>query len=160
MSMHILKPLALSAMVATAALTAPTAARAGDADEILAGALIGATAGIILGGIAADPHRHSRSYVYDDPPRYRHYRRSRPVSETHIYIGEVEDHDDVDVEVYEVPVYTHRERRYHRNHRQASYRAPRAWTRAWYRYCSNRYRSFDPGDGTFQPYRGPRRLCR
>jgi hypothetical protein len=30
----------------------------------------------------------------------------------------------------------------------------------WYRYCAARYRSFDPRSGTFQPYNGPRRLCR
>lgn len=38
--------------------------------------------------------------------------------------------------------------------------APRPWTREWYRYCSARYRSFDAGSGTFQPYHGPRQLCR
>jgi hypothetical protein len=30
----------------------------------------------------------------------------------------------------------------------------------WYRYCAARYRSFDPRSGTFQPYHGPRQLCR
>jgi hypothetical protein len=38
--------------------------------------------------------------------------------------------------------------------------APAPWTPAWYRYCSQKYRSFDPRSGTFQPYYGPRRLCR
>ncbi len=37
---------------------------------------------------------------------------------------------------------------------------PRPWTRAWYDYCFARYRSFDPYSGTYQPYHGPRRLCR
>ncbi|WP_153005329.1 BA14K family protein [Aureimonas ureilytica] len=36
----------------------------------------------------------------------------------------------------------------------------RPWSRDWYRYCSSRYRSFDPGSGTFQPYNGPRQFCR
>ncbi len=36
----------------------------------------------------------------------------------------------------------------------------RPWTREWYRYCAARYRSFDPGSGTFQPYNGPRQMCR
>lgn len=31
---------------------------------------------------------------------------------------------------------------------------------AWYDYCAARYRSFDPYTGTFQPYHGPRRICR
>ncbi|MDO9633063.1 MAG: BA14K family protein, partial [Humidesulfovibrio sp.] len=38
--------------------------------------------------------------------------------------------------------------------------APRPWTGEWYRYCAARYRSFDANSGTFQPYHGPRQLCR
>lgn len=30
----------------------------------------------------------------------------------------------------------------------------------WYDYCASRYRSFDPRSGTYQPYNGPRRVCR
>lgn len=37
---------------------------------------------------------------------------------------------------------------------------PRPWTREWYNYCAARYRSFDARSGTFQPYNGPRQLCR
>ncbi len=37
--------------------------------------------------------------------------------------------------------------------------APPPWSSEWYAYCSQRYRSFDPRSGTFQPYRGPRRFC-
>ena len=37
---------------------------------------------------------------------------------------------------------------------------PAPWTREWYAYCSSKYRSFDPASGTFQPYHGPRQLCR
>ncbi|SHM12873.1 BA14K family protein [Roseibium suaedae] len=29
-----------------------------------------------------------------------------------------------------------------------------------YRWCSNRYRSYDPRSNTFQPYNGPRQACR
>lgn len=38
--------------------------------------------------------------------------------------------------------------------------AVRPWTPEWYQYCSTRYRSFDARSGTFQPYHGPRQLCR
>lgn len=38
--------------------------------------------------------------------------------------------------------------------------APAYRSRAWYNYCSARYRSFDPRSGTYQPYNGPRRVCR
>jgi len=37
---------------------------------------------------------------------------------------------------------------------------PAAWTPAWYRYCASKYRTFRRSDGTFQPYKGGRRLCR
>ncbi|MEN3792071.1 BA14K family protein [Fulvimarina sp. MAC3] len=40
------------------------------------------------------------------------------------------------------------------------YGAPRPWTGEWYRYCAARYRSFDARSGTFQPYHGPRQICR
>lgn len=33
------------------------------------------------------------------------------------------------------------------------------WSRDWYRYCSDRYRSFNPSDGTFVGYDGVRRFC-
>jgi hypothetical protein len=38
--------------------------------------------------------------------------------------------------------------------------APEPFTDEWYQYCADRYRSFDPNTGTFQPYEGPRKLCR
>jgi len=37
---------------------------------------------------------------------------------------------------------------------------PPPWSREWYAYCTSKYRSFDPATGTFQPYHGPRQLCR
>jgi hypothetical protein len=39
------------------------------------------------------------------------------------------------------------------------YGAPPVGSPDWYAYCASKYRSFDPTDGTFQPYNGPRRLC-
>ncbi|MBP0614777.1 BA14K family protein [Jiella mangrovi] len=38
--------------------------------------------------------------------------------------------------------------------------APRPGSRAWYRYCAAKYRSFDARSGTYQPYHGKRRRCR
>lgn len=40
-----------------------------------------------------------------------------------------------------------------------AYYAPPVGSPDWYAYCASKYRSFDPTDGTFQPYHGPRRLC-
>lgn len=39
-------------------------------------------------------------------------------------------------------------------------RGHRPWTASWYRYCENRYRSFDPASGTFLGYDGRRHMCR
>lgn len=52
--------------------------------------------------------------------------------------------------------------RYGNSHSSARYNgyAPEPWSDDWYAYCASKYRSFDPDSGTFQPYRGPRRLCR
>lgn len=33
------------------------------------------------------------------------------------------------------------------------------WTRDWYRYCSTRYRSFNPDTGTFRGYDGYDHFC-
>ena len=33
------------------------------------------------------------------------------------------------------------------------------WSRGWYRYCQNRYRSFDPSSGTFVGYDGREHFC-
>lgn len=35
----------------------------------------------------------------------------------------------------------------------------RPWTGPWYRYCSSRYRSFDPRSGTFVGYDGRAHFC-
>ena len=37
---------------------------------------------------------------------------------------------------------------------------PQPWTSAWYSYCSNRYRSFNPNTGYFLAYSGQYRFCR
>ena len=37
---------------------------------------------------------------------------------------------------------------------------PAPWTREWYRYCRNRYRSFNPRTGYFMGYDGRRHFCR
>ena len=37
--------------------------------------------------------------------------------------------------------------------------APEPWTQAWYTECAARYRSFDPGSGTYMGYDGQRHFC-
>lgn len=52
------------------------------------------------------------------------------------------------------PVYERPHRVYYE--RYATYEP---WTREWYRYCADRYRSFDPSTGTFIGYDGIERFC-
>lgn len=54
---------------------------------------------------------------------------------------------------YSVPAYAPR-------YAAPAYGAPAPWSPDWYAYCASKYRSFDAHSGTFQPYNGPRRLCR
>lgn len=49
--------------------------------------------------------------------------------------------------------------RYHHPVRAYGYR-PAPWSPEWYRYCSARYRSFDPRSGYFLAYSGEYRFCR
>ncbi|ORE98321.1 BA14K family protein [Aurantimonas sp. 22II-16-19i] len=56
--------------------------------------------------------------------------------------------------------YYHGPRPLYRVSPRAYRHGPRPWSRAWYRYCHARYRSFDARSGTFQPYHGPRQMCR
>ena len=38
--------------------------------------------------------------------------------------------------------------------------APEPFTDDWYAYCTSKYNTFDPQTGTFQPFEGPRKLCK
>lgn len=97
----------------------------------------GLVAGTLIGGAIASQPRYYGGYnerVYVDPePEYYEPRpvyRARPVYR----------------EVYR-PV-------------AADSYGVEPWTPAWYRYCSQRYRSFDPDSGTFVGYDGRSHFCR
>ena len=147
MSTRFFKPAALALAIASAlALAAPGQAEAGSRhrDRALVAGAVGVTAGVLLGTALAQPRYPAPVYVEPDPyyepdvvyvaprPRYRPYPR---VVER--------------VPVYDAPVY-----------RGYSEYAPEPWTPDWYAYCASKYRSFDVNTGTFQPYYGPRQVCR
>lgn len=96
---------------------------------VVAAGALGLAAGALLGSAT---RQVDVIYRYDEP----RYVRPRPVYER-------------PVRVYEQPrrVYVQR------------YASFEPWTREWYRYCSDRYRSFDPQSGTFMGYDGVRRFC-
>jgi hypothetical protein len=140
-----IKTTLVGAAVAATALTAAAPANAGDwhrhhgfhhhrgnAGDIVAAGIIGAAAGAVLGSVLAP----SPAPVYVDPyPRYPSY----PAYST-----------------YYRPAPT-----YYRPAPRVVYVQPAAqpWTRAWYNDCAARYRSFDPGSGTYLGYDGARHFC-
>ena len=139
-----IKTTLVGAAVAATALTAAAPANAqdwhrhhgyhhhrGNAGDIVAAGIIGAAAGAVLGSVLAPP-----APVYVDPyPRYPSY----PAYST-----------------YYRPAPT-----YYRPAPRVVYVQPAAqpWTRAWYNDCAARYRSFDPGSGTYLGYDGARHFC-
>ena len=142
-----LKSAILSAAVAATTLTAIPSANAGDGwrryngwgghyynghstGDVVAAGVLGLAAGAIIAGIASQPHYGAP--VYASPYGYQ---RVRPV------------------------------RNYYSNGYYADdgyyggYRSLQPWSREWYHYCQNRYRSFDPGSGTFIGYDGREHFC-
>ncbi|QKD02289.1 BA14K family protein [Mesorhizobium loti] len=136
---RIFKTVVLSAAVAGTMLAALPAANADDwghhrrhhnGDAIAAGVL-GLAAGALIGGALAN----------DQPPAYadRYY----------------DDGYDRDVVVRPAPV-----RRYYAEP-QVVYadRYAEPWTRDWYNYCSDRYRTFNSRTGTFTGNDGEQHFC-
>ena len=136
---RIFKTAVLSAAVAGTMLAALPAANADDwghhrrhhhGDAIAAGVL-GLAAGALIGGALAN----------DQPPPYadRYY----------------DDGYDRDVVVRPAPV-----RRYYAGP-QVVYadRYAEPWTRDWYNYCSDRYRTFNSRTGTFTGNDGEQHFC-
>lgn len=56
----------------------------------------------------------------------------------------------------QAPRQTHRQKRKYQQAQQQGY-AP--WSRNWYNYCDNKYRSFNPSTGTFRGYDGRDHFC-
>lgn len=90
---------------------------------------LGLATGVIIGGAIASQNRH----------RYRE----------RVYID-----PPVDDYYQQRPVY-----RRHRPVRVEHYGGLEPWSQSWYRYCSQRYRSFNPETGTFRGYDGRNYFC-
>ncbi|MCO6387660.1 BA14K family protein [Aliihoeflea sp. 40Bstr573] len=135
---RIVKTAAVSALVAVTALTAALPANAGErwrhrdrgnGGDVVAAGVLGLAAGALIAGSA----------------------NNRPVYGERYYDGGYAPRP-----VYQRPVRVYEERRPVYVERYATFEP---WTRDWYRYCSDRYRSFDPDTGTFVGYDGVRRFC-
>lgn len=106
--------------------------------ELLAAGVLGLAAGALVGSALAQQPQP----VYREPA-YRHpHNFVRPSPDRH-YFPPAPHYVTVTETVTYEPVYATFE----------------PWTPEWYRYCENRYRSFDPATGTFLGYDGIRHFC-
>ncbi len=138
----------LSLAVAATTLGAISTADAGHRhrhknNDAIAAGVIGLAAGAIVGGLLSESRRDN-DRVYIDPP----YRPRQPGWSYHYGSS---SHWEYEPEVTVRPVYQQRPTYYRP--------AMEPWSREWFRYCSNRYRSFDGRTGTFMGYDGQRHFC-
>jgi len=142
---RIFKTAVLSAAVAATMLVALPAANAdewrhhrhhGNGDAIAAGVL-GLAAGALIGGALANDRPPPDANRYYDDGYYN------------------DGYYDRDVRVRPAPV-----RRYYVEPRVVyADRYAEPWTRDWYEYCSDRYRTFNSRTGTFTGNDGEQHFC-
>ena len=138
MSHRMFKSLAVVMVLGIAAIASSQNANAGRGTRNFIYGTIAGVAGVAAIDSLSRRRYYNRGYYYDDDPYYYDRPYYRPYYRTY---------------------YRPRYRRYYAPHRVYRER-PRAWSPAWYRYCASKYRTFRRSDGTFQPYKGGRRLCR
>lgn len=98
--------------------------------DLLAAGILGLAAGALIVGATTQPRTR---HVYERPVVYDGYRYRRP--DRHYYpaaprSGYVAYAEDLE-----------------------------PWSRGWFRYCSDRYRTFNPETGTYFAYGGEKRFC-
>jgi len=133
---RVIKSAVLSAMVAATTLTALPAAQAGDGWKHRhwhrgghGDAVAAGILGLAVGALAVGIATNNDRYY---EPGYREV-RPRPRPDRNYY---VRDPDVVYLDSSLEP-----------------------WTVGWYEYCEDRYRTFDPGTGTFMGYDGREHFC-
>lgn len=154
---RLVKSAILSVAVVATTLTALPAANAGDRwrhhDDrrhpigrpsgdagLLAAGILGLAAGAIIVGAMNEPEY--REPVYRDPINPHRQPRPRPDRN---YFPDAPDDDYIEPGV----VYANR----------GYTRSVEPWTREWFRYCGQRYRTFDRDSGTFMGYDGREHFC-
>lgn len=101
-------------------------------NDALAAGILGLAAGAIIVGALSD---RSPRVIYEEPRRVY---RPRHVT--------VHDYPDAPRRVYQDQVISYDD-------------GVEPWTREWFRYCSNRYQSFNAETGTFRGYDGRDHFC-
>lgn len=148
--------LVLSAAVAATALAVVPSAHALDrrgrqvdqnTANLIGAGVIGLAAGVIVGSIVAStndapPHdRNPRPRPHQD----RGFTTLLPADANQGY----QNYGDYD---YDGP-------RHGRYNQRGYAQAYQAWSPEWYRWCENRYKSFNPRKGTYVTYGGEERFC-
>lgn len=128
--------IAVAALAGTASLVATmdtASARRLNDREVIGLGLLGVAAGALIIG---SQNRHRPQPIYQDP--------------------QYDDYQDVDPDYDVYPAAPPAPRR----PRVINYyHSVEPWTRDWYRYCSDRYRSFNPETGTFRGNDGRNHFC-
>ncbi len=138
---RVLKVAVMAAALGATTLATLPAANAGDwrwrhhhhhgshGDAAVVAGIAGLAAGALLGSALSQPPPPEPYYEYDEP---------RYVVRRHVVVGRA-------------PV---------REYGRVAYGGSiEPWTRDWYEYCSDRYRSFNARTGTFMGYDGERHFC-
>lgn len=148
----------LLALAVSATVLAPlNTASAGDwrhrdRDAALLGGVLGLAAGVAVGSALSQP-RYQEEPVYVDPPvrRYQTYQPSYSYDDQ-----DYRDYRPAPRPVYRAqPVYDRGPSYQYR----PAYRTLEPWSEAWYDYCAQRYRSFNPRNGTFIGNDGQSHFC-
>lgn len=125
---------------------------------------------IIERGHAHRPHRkHYRKHHRHHRKHYRHARKHRnndtaaavalgigAIALGAIIAGAANDRSRT---VYHQPHNAYPPQPVYRQRRGSGYSTIEPWTAAWYDYCADRYRSFNPATGTFRGYDGYDHFC-
>jgi len=108
-----------------------------DGDLVVAG-ILGLAVGAIAAGVIAGSDQPVREPIAENP-----YRNPRPSLDREFFYEEVLPEPEPDVVYYDGDYPPSFE----------------PWSRDWYRYCANEYRSFDAATGTFINSYGEEEFC-
>ncbi len=151
MTSRFMKSLAVVMALGFAAIASSQSAEAGRGTRNFVLGTIAGVAGVAAIGSLSRHRYYDRDYGYYDAG-YRYRRHRYGYGNRYRYRRHNYYYND----------------RYNSRPRYRTYYAPRrahrgryaTWSPEWYRHCARKYRSFRRSDGTFQPYKGGRRLCR
>jgi Ni/Co efflux regulator RcnB len=106
--------------------------RNNNSDDAIVWGILGLAAGAIIAGSVNNQQSHRRVVT---PQRHYPGANHYPPAPRHSY---------------------RQKRRYQHSRHTGGYEP---WTKGWYNYCDNRYRSFNPRTGTFRGYDGRDHFC-